>query len=163
MRFFFQSQSTFSWKLGIQLLLPSCNHYTICLCFKVTITVKSIAAKPGGCWRPPVLCSTHCIRQDVSERAAPAPPAQRNGRGGPDQRIGLCSILFPLVAINGYPKEENKNRLSIYNTPVSLYLYMYIFPPRFHLQSFPARWAPDVVSACNQLISINLSTLPEAM
>ena len=148
-----QSQSTFSRKLGIQLLILGCNHYTICLCFKVTITVKSIAVKLARCWRTPVLYNSHRIRQDVSEWAAPPPSAQRTAMLGQIKRLSLRSILFPTVAINGCPKEENKNRLSIYNTPVSLYLYAYIFPPCFHLQSFPAHWAPDVVSACSVAIS----------
>lgn len=91
---------------------------------------------------------TRCFRI-----SCPSTISTENGCVGPDQRLSLRSILFPTVAINGCPKEENKNRLSIYNTPACLYLYTYIFPPCFHLQSFPAHWPPDVVSACSVAIS----------
>lgn len=149
-RFSFPDPEHFQWKLGIQLLIPCCNHCVTCLCLKVTTTAKSKAAELGGCWRTSILCSSHHIRR--FSKSCPSASSTENGCTGPDQRLGLLSILLPTVAINGCPKGENKNRVSTYNTPVSLLLYAYILPPCFHRQSLPAHSAPDGVSACSVAI-----------
>lgn len=48
-RFSFPNPEHFQGKLGIQLLIHSCNHCVTCLCLKVTATAKSKAAELGGC------------------------------------------------------------------------------------------------------------------
>lgn len=125
-RFSFPDPEHFQWKLGIQLLIPCCNHCVTCLCLKVTTTAKSKAAELGGCWRTFILCSGHHIRR--FSKSCPSASSTENGCIGPDQRLGLLSILLPTVAINGCPKGENKNRISTYNTPVSLFICLHPSP-----------------------------------
>lgn len=66
---------------------------------------------------------TRCFR-----KSCPSASSTENGCAGPDQRLGLLSILLPTVAINGCPKGENKNRVSTYNTPVSLFICLHPSP-----------------------------------
>lgn len=60
-RFSFPDPGHFQQKLGIQQLVPCCNHCVMCLCLKVTTTAKSKAAELGGCWRI-------CFMQQPSHR-----------------------------------------------------------------------------------------------
>lgn len=156
-----QSQRTFSRKLTL-----SYNHYTTRLCFKVTVTIKSRAAKLAGAeehwFNMTVISEDKMFQNELSQH-----PQHREWLYWATSKAQLVQHPLSSGTINRCPKEENKNRLSIYNTPVCLYLYMHIFPPWFHHQSLPAHWDPDVVSACSVAIrwflSVNLSTFSQAM
>lgn len=113
-----------------------------------------------------------CFMQQPSHRtryftkSCPSATSTENGCAGPDQRLSLLSILFPTVAIKGCPKEENKNRISTYNTPVSIYM-----PTSFPLASttshsqltelltgfLPVQWESI------DLFSINLPSFTQVM